>query len=275
MSEPRRLLDETTSDLERTLLSVGRSYRSTARTRQRALAALGLTGSGLVGSAASASTMATAARRLSSGLARSKLMWGLSLAGLAAVPLVATTGTPQGSLPSPQTAGDTTGARAAPAASPARPAEVAASPLVSSSASARSIEPARRDEGPEASPAAPAPARRDEGPEARHAAPAPARRATTPRAGTARAHSIADELSRLDKARSQLARGQGSVALGILDDYARAYTGGTLRLEAEVLRMDALALSGQTDAARRKARAFLERNPSSALASRVRRHLRD
>jgi hypothetical protein len=48
-----------------------------------------------------------------------------------------------------------------------------------------------------------------------------------------------------------------------------------LQLEAEVLRIDALAKIGRKDAARQHAEAFLRRHPNSVLATRVRAHVAD
>ena len=74
----------------------------------------------------------------------------------------------------------------------------------------------------------------------------------------------------LDAARSKLASGDAAGALTALDAYARNFPHGKLGLEAEVVRIDALAKSGQTVAARKRAEAFMKRHPDSVLASRVR-----
>jgi hypothetical protein len=81
------------------------------------------------------------------------------------------------------------------------------------------------------------------------------------------------ELGVLDLARSKLAAGDARGALGVLDDYVRTYPRGRLNLEAEVLRIDALAKAGETGAAKKRAEAFLKRYPKSVLASRVRGYL--
>jgi hypothetical protein len=81
---------------------------------------------------------------------------------------------------------------------------------------------------------------------------------------------LAAELGALDAARSALASGDTSGALARLDAYARNFPRGKLSLEAEVLRIDALAKSGQTTAAQKRAEAFIKRHPDSVLASRVR-----
>lgn len=81
---------------------------------------------------------------------------------------------------------------------------------------------------------------------------------------------LAAELSALDSVRAQLNAGQPKAALSSLDAYSRTFPRGRLRLEAEVLRIDALAKSGQTAAAHSRAEAFIKRHPDSVLASRVR-----
>jgi hypothetical protein len=85
--------------------------------------------------------------------------------------------------------------------------------------------------------------------------------------------SLAAETGAVDAARSLLLRGDARGALAALDAYARAYPRGRLGLEAEVLRIDALDRSGQSDAAKRRAEAFLRQHPKSVLAARVRRIL--
>jgi len=108
-------------------------------------------------------------------------------------------------------------------------------------------------------------------------APEPARVAPAPRVEP-KAHSasaLAAELGALDAARSRLAAGDAVSALSLLDDYSRAYPRGRLVLEAEVLRIDALAKSGQMAQAKKRAELFLKRHPKSVLASRVRTYLTD
>ena len=86
----------------------------------------------------------------------------------------------------------------------------------------------------------------------------------------AAAPALAAELSALDAARSSLNAGEPRAALSALDAYARNFPHGKLGIEAEVLRIDALAKSGQASAARSRAEAFIKRHPDSVLASRVR-----
>jgi hypothetical protein len=97
--------------------------------------------------------------------------------------------------------------------------------------------------------------------------------ATKPEAKPATTVALAAELAALDAARSKLNAGDANGALAKLDDYSRSFPRGHLVLEAEVLRIDALAKSGQTDAAKKRAEVFLRRHPNSVLASRVRGYL--
>src|SRR5262245_4180589 len=81
---------------------------------------------------------------------------------------------------------------------------------------------------------------------------------------------LREELGALDHARVALAGGDARRAIDVLDAYDRGFPAGRLQLEAEVLRIDALARLGHKDAARQHAEAFLKRNPNSVLATRVR-----
>ncbi|HET9933306.1 MAG TPA: hypothetical protein VFQ35_21525, partial [Polyangiaceae bacterium] len=91
---------------------------------------------------------------------------------------------------------------------------------------------------------------------------------------SSKADSVAAELGVIDSVRAALSRGDTSGALSRLDGYAKTYPRGRLALEAEVLRIDALARSGQAAAASKRAEAFLRRFPNSVLASRVRGYLK-
>jgi hypothetical protein len=81
---------------------------------------------------------------------------------------------------------------------------------------------------------------------------------------------LTEELRALDGARLALAKGDARRALDGLDGYDRRFPSGRLQLEAEVLRIDALARLGRKDAARQHAEAFLRQHPNSVLATRVR-----
>jgi hypothetical protein len=84
---------------------------------------------------------------------------------------------------------------------------------------------------------------------------------------------LGGELAALEAAATAIAAGNAERGLALLDAYAKDYRRGRLGPEAEVLRIDALALSGQPGAAAKAAESFLERHPKSVLAARVRRYL--
>jgi RNA polymerase sigma-70 factor (ECF subfamily) len=88
---------------------------------------------------------------------------------------------------------------------------------------------------------------------------------------TSSAEALQLELQRLDASRRRLAAGQADQALALLDAYERTTPRGVLKLEAEVLRIDALARSGRLAQAQARAASFLARHPNSVLAARVRR----
>jgi hypothetical protein len=82
------------------------------------------------------------------------------------------------------------------------------------------------------------------------------------------------ELVMLDRARTHIAGGRGTQALGVLSDYQEQFPRGRLALEAEVMRIEALAAAGNGALARTRAKAFLQRHPKSLLAPRVERFVR-
>lgn len=111
-------------------------------------------------------------------------------------------------------------------------------------------------------------------PEPRSALPAKAASSLPASSAAKRAglsEALQQELAQLDAVRARLASGRAEQALSLLDTYDRGTPRGSLRLEAEVLRIDALSRSGRVDQARARARVFLTRHPTSVLAARVRR----
>jgi hypothetical protein len=232
MTEPPRLHTEPESELERSLLDAGRSYTASASSRAKALAALGV-----VGITASSTTAASAVTKTGLGkwLAATVLVAGAAIPGVHYLRQLA----------AKPTLTDTSAVSAGPSVASIPPALTAPAPTPSAADSAAS-EPASA--GPD--------------PVVTNAAPSVARAEAKP--------ALAAELSALDTARSALASGNANAALGDLDAYAHNFPHGKLGLEAEVLRIDALAKSGQTVAARKRAEAFMKRHPDSVLASRVR-----
>jgi hypothetical protein len=218
--EPSRLKDEPgeSTSLERALLRVGSSYRTSPQTRARVLAGLGLAGSTtlLAGTVAAASSAANVTKMTW----MTKLLLGASVVGAAAVPVGYY-------------------ALRHPTAPASRPA--ASLPMVSEPTAV----PAAQD-----SPVAPT-------------------------ANSRAAALLTEELGALDHARLSLANGDARRALEELDAYDHRYPHGRLQIEAEVLRIDALAKVGHRDVARQHAEAFLRHHPNSVLATRVRAHLAD
>jgi hypothetical protein len=79
------------------------------------------------------------------------------------------------------------------------------------------------------------------------------------------------ELELLEQARGSLDSGNANAALQTLRRYAERHPRGSMRLEAEVLRVEALAASGRSSEAARLAERLLSRNPKSVVAARLRR----
>ncbi|WP_437567194.1 hypothetical protein [Sorangium sp. So ce542] len=259
MSEPRRMLEESDSPLERALLSAGASYQTSPETRAKTLAALGLAGAAaLSASAAAPAAVSAAGTAVASSSVAVKLGWTKILVALSTVGVLA--GIPAGYLawrgyqaPELVAVHRFGGALAGPVErAAARPAPVAApAPAPPAEAEPEEI---------------PAPARAgSSGGAASRVDPKPASSSAALKA----------ELSALDAARSTLASGNAQGALTLLDAYSKEHPRGRLGLEAEVLRIDALAKSGRLDAASQRAKAFLQRHPNSVLASRVRRYVND
>jgi len=266
MTELRRLLEETESDAERALLQAGRSYRSSRETRSKTLAALGLAGSSAIvavtaasGTAVSATVSATGASTsigatgvtstavgslaTIAGVSGAKILVALSLAGMG-------TAVPLGYWALHH--------RSEP---PAIVRRVASARTAASAPDPVAVAPA----------AAPLPPQADADlPTAPVAAPGPRLRS-----GARPAVSLSQELAALDAARATLARGNAEGALFLLDGYDRSCPHGKMGIEAEILRIDALAKNGQAGDARRRAEQFVMRHPTSVLAVRARTYLDD
>jgi hypothetical protein len=231
MDEPDRMFDQPSSSFERALLHEGRSYRGPAELRAHTLAALGLAGS--AGLATGGLLAWLAARTWTTKLLLA--MSGLTL--MVAIPvsyfLLGQDSEPARLAPPRPAAVPPP----SPTATPTPPAQVEAPAPVATPAPAL---------------AAPIP---------------PPASSARPSAGASSA--LRAELAALDAVRSTLANDDAAGALSFLDAYFRTFPRGRLHLEAEVLRIDALAKSGRLDAAKRYAQEFLKRNPNSVLTARV------
>jgi hypothetical protein len=94
--------------------------------------------------------------------------------------------------------------------------------------------------------------------------PAPAAQEPRPALG------LGQQVAALDQARDALASGNASVAIRLVDDYDRQFPRGALAQEATALRIEALFLQGNRDAATHLADRFLAANPRSPHAARIR-----
>ena len=235
MSDPGRLFDESDDELERLLIGTARSERSSSRTRARTLAALGVTGSATLAAAAASASAAPAA------LGKLTFTWAKLAVGVSVLGTIA----------------------AVPPAYHAwqrHQAALVAHPVTGQRTAVTAVPPAR--EAPESATPTLMPT------------PTPAEMQSdgTPVSGAA---DLGRELQALDGVRGSLAHGQPDRALARLDAYAAAFPRHRLGLEAEILRIDALARSGRRAEARAHAAAFLHEHPRSVLAARARRYLRD
>jgi hypothetical protein len=166
--------------------------------------------------------------------------------------------------------------------SPAAPAPAATTPAAAPAAATPEVS-ARGEPAP--SPPRPPAALRDDGappssakrlaPDGARRAPEPAQLApTTPEKGTAAPAeaprtSLGEQLEQLKRARAALRAGEAGRALELIDAYRASPTGGELGAEASLLRIEALALSGQRDVAAREARQFASDYPNSPLIDRA------
>ena len=240
MTDPRRLIDETDDQVERLLLQEARSYRASGQARHGALAALGLV--------STAMTVAKASAAATSWSVKAWFAAGVVVGAAATGVTVLTT-------------------QSDPAQPPTQSAVVAPVPT-----------PPAREATPPSPPAEPAVAPSQPAAAPPEAAPAP-KVSTKPRpSGTTQskepsaASTLSEEVAALDAAQTALQAGSPGRALRLLDAHAARFPRGRLGLEAEVVRIQALARAGNRAAAAARARGFLERHPNSVLAPRVRRY---
>lgn len=84
------------------------------------------------------------------------------------------------------------------------------------------------------------------------------------------AQSLSREIAMIDASRRALSSGNAAAALAQLDQYAASLRTGTLDREAQLLRIDALALAGQRAAALGLAERYLASYPNDPHAARLR-----
>ncbi|MBI2395522.1 MAG: outer membrane protein assembly factor BamD [Deltaproteobacteria bacterium] len=104
------------------------------------------------------------------------------------------------------------------------------------------------------------------------ATPPPAPAKAAPAASSA-APALSHEIQLIDAARQAIEAGDPTSAIAALDRYQRECPTGVLALEAQVLRIEAIARSGDPAGAAQLARRFLEGHPDSPYEARVRKHL--
>lgn len=99
-----------------------------------------------------------------------------------------------------------------------------------------------------------------------------ARPAHAPASGAARAPkgTLDDEIAAMDRVREAVASKDAARTIALVDDYERRYPAGAFVEEAEVRRIEALAVAGDDARARSTAERFLRAHPASPHAARVR-----
>jgi hypothetical protein len=233
VNDPKRLLEEESTELERSLLRAvggeGPSEEHRARVRQ----AMG------IGAAPVPASAATTAR---SWIGKSAAVGLVVAGGVAALLLFGRGRTSAPSSPRPLPQQEATALAPTEQAPVEPPAATAPAPT----------------EAPATTP--------DPG-----ALPRAARRAAASSSSPSGATDIREQIRLIDEARSALSGHDPASALRSLDQYRSKFPGGAFDQEAAVLRIEAIDQEGDHAQAASMARAFLARNPSSAHAKRLER----
>lgn len=262
MNSPIRLLESSPNPTARTLLQAGLRERPQPAALRSTALALGVGGS-LAAASASAAAGAGATAIVAPVVAPSlTLMVGkwVALGMVGGVALAG--GASLVTAPAAQVATTTIAktVKATPAASPAKSASPSHAPEVPS------LEPEVQGAPPAAATAEskPAPGRKARVEMTATSAAAPAS------ASLPNAQSLSREIAMIDASRRALSSGSAAAALAQLDEYAASLRTGTLDREAQLLRIDALALAGQRAAALRLAERYLASYPNDPHATRLR-----
>jgi hypothetical protein len=236
VSEMERLIDSGADDFEHRILSAGRLDRPTAASRRRILAGLGV--GGALGATLLASTMN--AGGWFGNLSRAMLLRSAMAATAGAAAVIGYVQFAPSS-PAPHEPAALVAPRVAAAPKAPAPAaiEVREEPAVET-ASPRPLPVSNNVQRP---------ARAVEAP---------------PKPG------LSDELGSLDRARQALVAGDASRSLRLLDEYQRRFAKPMLGTEAAVLRIEALAASGQRARASELGAQFLSRHGKGPYGARVR-----
>jgi hypothetical protein len=259
MSDPERLVSGALSAVERDMLRAWDAEQPSADAHARACAIAGLALGGVLGAGASASGAAVTNALAEAGgsiAPKAAAMSGVAAKWLAivAVGIAGAGATAALLIPSHGTAPTPT----APATVHTFDIHEAMRPWPVTGATA----PMPSDDG-RATPPAPAPSPRPSSPASVHSPHASAPPAAHPA-------SLGEQVDSLERARRAIQDGDPVLAERRVDEYEATFPGGSLREEAEALRIDALSARGDTAAARRVAARFLATYPASVHARRLR-----
>jgi hypothetical protein len=237
VNDPKRLVEEGPTELERSLLKAVAVEQPSAEHRMRVRQAMGLGPGAAPASAATAASSDPLGNTARGGMGKMAILGVVAAGAVAAWLLIGRThrGSPAASQP------------------PSTPAqqEVVVAPVTPEAPGPTGVTPP--------TPEAPDPA----------AAPRAAHRATAPSASAS--SDIREQIRLIDEARSAVTAHDAASALRALDQYRSKFPGGALDQEATVLRIEALDQKGDHAQAASMARAFLARNPASAHAKRLER----
>jgi hypothetical protein len=269
------LLERNPDELERDLIACGRRDRAPDAARRRALASMTIaaaTGAGLA--TTSVSSGASAASSVVPWLVATK--W-LAVGVAAGAVTLGVAGSVQ------RRATEVRREASGPIAAPAVP---ATSPMGLASPPASAVDvPSPADVRPHAETAEPsgvapsrprmkrAPDPTDEPLNLHEEASPPLAPVPPASTGTIEESSLVREVRLLEEARGALDAHAPARALAALDRYAHDFPTGRMGIEASALRIETLHLTGQRDAARTLAQAFLTKHPRSPAAMRVTRLL--
>ena len=250
MSRPHRLLDASDSEIERLLLRAGRAGAPPGAQKRALVAATAVLGASMIAGTGVAAGNAALSAKVGSFAALGSLKW-LALAGAVGA---AGVGTVVGAVAIQHAATPMVSTTVRTRATSVRPASIARSaPPPPTQATARPVE------------AVPASATSSVQTPPHTASGSPIGLAPVPTTP-----SFSDELATLDRARAAIDVREPARALSILEGYRSRFPNGAMRPEAAMLRIEALEKAGDHPAAIRAADAFLESDPATPYAARVR-----
>jgi len=239
MSDPMRFSDQNAGDAVSLLLASARVDGPNEGAEQRVLAAVGTT---LLGPAWAA-TGGNALGPLGSGVMKKLVVLGKWTALGATAALGALTATSAVNRPSASPSNAPASARSVPGLAPPEPAIVAGhadlARIVGGSVPGQPLEQRKKAALNEAAPAS-------------------------------RPSRLAQEVTSLDVVRSELRANRANNALALLAKHSRDFPNGRLAPETDLLRIQALMLSGDRVTAARLAEQFLTRYPSSSYSTKIR-----